>query len=35
MQTADVVVVGAGVNGLSTAFHLAKVGVNLLALLRR
>jgi sarcosine oxidase subunit beta len=27
MQTADVVVVGAGVNGLSTAFHLARAGV--------
>ncbi|MDQ6673268.1 MAG: FAD-binding oxidoreductase [Chloroflexota bacterium] len=27
MQTADVVVIGAGVNGLSTAFHLARAGV--------
>ena len=26
-HTADVVVVGAGVNGLSTAFHLARAGV--------
>ena len=24
MKTADVVIVGAGVNGASTAFHLAK-----------
>ncbi len=27
MDTADVIVVGAGVNGTSTAFHLAKAGV--------
>ena len=27
MQTADVVMIGAGANGASTAFHLAKTGV--------
>ena len=27
LQTADVIVIGAGVNGTSTAFHLAKAGV--------
>lgn len=26
METADVVVIGAGANGASTAFHLAKLG---------
>jgi glycine/D-amino acid oxidase-like deaminating enzyme len=26
METADVVVIGAGANGTSTAFHLAKAG---------
>ena len=27
MQTADVVIVGGGVNGASTAFHLAQAGM--------
>jgi sarcosine oxidase, subunit beta len=34
-QTADVVVVGAGVNGLSTAFHLAKAGVKRVVVVER
>ena len=28
METADVVVIGAGANGTSTAFHLAKAGLS-------
>ena len=35
MQTADVVVVGAGVNGLSTAFHLARAGVRRVVVIER
>ena len=34
-RTADVVVVGGGVNGTSTAFHLAKLGVQNVVLLER
>lgn len=35
MRTADVVVVGAGVNGASTAFHLAKAGVGNVVVVER
>lgn len=35
MQTADAVVVGAGVNGLSTAFHLAKMGMQRVVVVER
>ncbi|MBV9174896.1 MAG: FAD-binding oxidoreductase [Chloroflexi bacterium] len=35
MQTADVVIVGAGVNGLSTAFHLARSGMRRIVVLER
>jgi sarcosine oxidase, subunit beta len=35
MQTADVVVVGAGANGLSTAFHLAKAGMRRIVVVER
>jgi len=35
MTTADVVIVGAGVNGLSTAFHLAKMGVKKIVVVER
>lgn len=35
MQTADVVIVGAGVNGASTAFHLAKAGVRRVVVVER
>ncbi len=35
MQTADVVVVGAGVNGASTAFHLAKAGAGKVVVVER
>ncbi len=35
MQTADVVVVGAGVNGTSTAFHLARAGVKKVVVVER
>src|SRR5215468_12623466 len=35
MATADVVVVGGGVNGASTAFHLASLGVKGVTLLER
>lgn len=35
METADVVVVGAGVNGASTAFHLAKAGAGKVVVLER
>src|SRR2546423_5698183 len=34
-RTADVVVVGGGANGTSTAFHLAKLGVKNVVLLER
>ncbi len=35
MKTADVVIVGAGVNGASTAFHLAKAGVRNIVVVER
>ncbi len=35
METADVVVIGAGVNGTSTAFHLAKAGAGKVIVLER
>src|SRR5260370_1916541 len=35
METADVVVIGAGANGTSTAFHLAKAGVKRVAVVER
>lgn len=35
MDIADVVIVGAGVNGLSTAFHLAKAGVKKIVVVER
>lgn len=35
METADVVVVGAGVNGASTAFHLAQAGVKNVVVVER
>src|SRR5919199_1063323 len=35
MQTADVVIVGAGVNGLSAAFHLARAGVRRVVVVER
>lgn len=35
MQTADIVVVGAGVNGMSTAYHLAKAGAGKIVVVER
>jgi sarcosine oxidase subunit beta len=35
METADVVVIGAGANGTSTAFHLAKAGVKRVVVVER
>ena len=35
METADVIVIGAGVNGTSTAFHLAKAGVKRIVVVER
>lgn len=35
MQTADVVVVGGGVNGVSTAYHLARAGVKRVVVVER
>src|SRR5438034_10960015 len=35
MVTADVVVIGAGANGTSTAFHLARVGVKRVVVVER
>jgi sarcosine oxidase, subunit beta len=35
LETADVVVVGAGANGTSTAFHLAKTGVKRVVVVER
>jgi sarcosine oxidase, subunit beta len=35
MKTADVIVVGAGVNGVSTAFHLAQAGVKRVVVVER
>lgn len=35
LQTADVIVIGAGVNGTSTAFHLAKAGVKRVVVIER
>jgi glycine/D-amino acid oxidase-like deaminating enzyme len=35
MSTADVVIVGAGVNGTSTAFHLANAGVKKIVVIER
>src|SRR5438046_10763426 len=35
MVTADVVVIGAGANGTSTAFHLAKAGVKRVVVVER
>src|SRR4051812_13534123 len=35
MQTADVVIIGAGVNGASTAFHLVKAGVKKVVVVER
>jgi sarcosine oxidase subunit beta len=35
MKTADVVIVGAGVNGASTAFHLAKAGMRNVVVVER
>lgn len=35
MKTADVVIIGAGVNGASTAFHLAKAGVRNIVVVER
>jgi sarcosine oxidase subunit beta len=35
METADVIVIGAGANGTSTAFHLAKAGVKRVAVVER
>ncbi len=35
MSTADVVIIGAGVNGASTAFHLARAGVKKIVVIER
>ena len=35
METADVIIVGAGANGTSTAFHLAKAGVKKIVVIER
>jgi flavin-dependent dehydrogenase len=35
MEIADVVVIGAGANGNSTAFHLAKAGVKRVVVVER
>ena len=35
METADVIIVGAGANGASTAFHLAKAGVKKIVVIER
>ena len=35
MKTADVVIVGAGVNGASTAFHLAQAGMRNVVVVER
>src|SRR5436853_181316 len=35
METADVIIVGAGANGASTAFHLAKAGVKKIVVVER
>jgi sarcosine oxidase subunit beta len=35
METADVVVIGAGANGTSTVFHLAKAGVKRVVVIER
>jgi len=35
METADVVVIGAGANGTSTAFHLAEAGVKRVVVVER
>jgi sarcosine oxidase subunit beta len=35
METADVVVIGAGANGTSTAFHLARAGVKRVVVVER
>jgi sarcosine oxidase, subunit beta len=35
METADVVVIGAGANGVSTAYHLARAGVKNIAVVER
>ena len=35
VRTADVIVVGGGANGTSTAFHLARLGIKNIVLLER
>ena len=35
METADVIIVGAGANGTSTAFHLVKAGVKKIVVVER